>query len=97
MLFGIIISSLAILACIFIGFIEFSNKQYGWGILWIVLLVLNIGCLIHHCQIYNAKMTGELQTIKVENVVSYTVDTTTVINGMDTTQLYTITYQKEYE
>lgn len=96
-MFGIILSVVAIVFCALAAFVGIAEKSAGKFFLFAVLTLLNIFILRSNIERYRAKENGEYETKIAKNVIGYTVDSTTVINGADTTKTYTLTYWKNYE
>ena len=95
--FGIIIAIIAIVCCLGAFIFDLINQEYGAAFVMLILVVLNVFILIYDIEKYNAKKNGEFDRKTVENVIGYSIDSTTVINGVDTSKTYTITYWKNYE
>ena len=94
---AIIIAIIAIICCGISTILGIVFKKPGQAILFAILTALNVVILIDDIHKYNALQNGELETTVVKNVVGFSADTITVINGADTTRTYTLTYWKDYE
>lgn len=96
-----IVSAVIAAFCFFVACFNFANRQFLWGIVMILLTIMDVGIAIRS---YNEDKTAEQQEFLVSpignktttgaliNVVSYDIDSTTVINGVDTTKIYKINY-----
>jgi len=91
-MFGLILALIAVICCTAASIMDFVNEQYGLGILFAFLAILNGIFLVEDIKKLNAPK--ELHREQIENVVKYDIDSTTVINGIDTTKTYTIYYYK---
>ena len=96
-MFSIIIAIIAIVFCFAAMIANLANREGGGAFLMLVLILLNGFILKNNIERYNAKKNGEYETVVVNNVIGYSTDTITVINGADTTRTYTLTYWKDYE
>ena len=96
-MFAIILAIIAIVCCFAAMIVNLAHQHYGGAFLMIALILLNVFVLKYDIEKYNAKKNGEYETVVVNNVIGYSVDTITVINGADTTRTYTLTYWKDYE
>lgn len=83
----------AIIFCLIAIGIDIKRKEFGWGIVMVFCLILNVLVLFNNVERYK-NPNKELQKHNVKNVVSVSIDTTTVINKQDTTVTYNITYWK---
>ena len=83
----------AIIFCLIAIGIDIKRKEFGWTIVMVFCLILNVLVLFNNVERYK-NPNKELQKHNVENVVSVSIDTTTVINKQDTTVTYNITYWK---
>lgn len=87
----IIIQIVLAIICLVLALGLFANEKYGLGILMIFWVVVNgVGAFNN----VNEFKNPTVKTHVVKNVKEYYVDSTTVINGADTTNTYTITYIK---
>lgn len=96
-----IISTVVAAFCLFAAMFNFANKQFGWGIIMILFTIMNAGLAVKS---FNEEKIAEQQEFLISptsnntttgvlmNVVSYHIDSTTVINGADTTKIYKIGY-----
>ena len=92
MLVLIFIQIVLVIACIAFAVKCFSDDEPGWGALMIFWAVFNgIMCADN---IKDLGKEDELQKFEVSNVKEYSIDSTMVINGADTTKTYVITYWK---
>jgi len=91
-MFGIILAAVAAVLCFIACISDFIMDKPGVGIAMGLLALMNIYILITNIQKYNEPK--ELHREQIEKVVKYDIDSTTVINGTDTTKTYTITYWK---
>lgn len=94
---GIILAIVAIVACSLVLVLSLINQEFGTAFFMTILVILNVFILVNDIDKYKAKNNGEVERKTVENVIGYSIDSTTVINGIDTTKTYTITYWKDYE
>ena len=94
---AIIIAIIAILCCGASTILGIILKKPGQIIIFGLLTIMNVFILIDDLQDYRAKQNGEYKTTVVTDVVGFSADTITVINGADTTRTYTLTYWKDYE
>jgi len=83
----------AIIFCLIAFGIDIKEKKFGWAVVMFFCIVINVSMLFHNVEKYK-NPNKELQEHNVENVVSVSIDTTTVINKQDTTVTYNITYWK---
>ena len=95
--FGIVLAIVAIVACSISVVLCLINQEFGGAFFMMILAILNVFILVNDIDKYKAKKNGEVERKTVENVIGYSIDSTTVINGVDTTKTYTITYWKDYE
>ena len=92
MLVLIFIQIVLVIACIAFAIKCFSDDEPGWGALMIFWAVFNgIMCASN---IQDLGKEDQLQKFEVSNVKEYSIDSTMVINGADTTKTYVITYWK---
>lgn len=88
---AICFSFIAAALCLYAAVTAFTSKEYAMGffmaILVIINLILGVGSIIVGC-------TEGPQPLVVDNVVEYKVDSTIIINGADTSKVYTITCVK---
>ena len=91
-MFAVILAFIAVICCTAASIIDFLNDRYGLGILFAFLAILNGIFLVEDIEKLNEPK--ELHREQIENVVKYDIDSTTVINGIDTTKTYTIYYYK---
>ena len=91
--FGIILAVLAIILCFSAACVSASNGHFGLSLFMAFLVGLNVYILVDDIKILNNPQ-HEVETHVVKNIKEYYVDSTTVINGADTTKTYTITYIK---
>ena len=64
----------------------------GWGVVFIFWAIVNgVLCAIN---IQDLGKEDQPQKFEVSNVKEYSIDSTMVINGADTTKTYVITYWK---
>ena len=89
----ICLNVLAIIICLFAFGINIKEKEFGWAIVMVFCIIFNFLVLFHNVESYK-NPNKELQKHNVENVVSVSIDTTTIINKQDTTVTYNITYWK---
>ena len=89
----ICLNVLAIIICLFAFGINIREKEFGWAIVMVLCLIMNTVALLHNVEKYK-NPNKEIKEHNVENVVSVSIDTTTVINNQDTTVTYKITYWK---
>lgn len=85
-----------ILSVIFIIY-NLIKGDFGMLLLWIFTLALNIYVGTRQISEKRAKEKfgeGITETRVIQDVKGYSVDTTTVINGADTTKTYVLTYWK---
>ena len=89
----ICLSVFAIIFCLIVIGIYIKQKEFGWAIVMVLCLIMNTVALLHNVEKYK-NPNKEIKEHNVENVVSVSIDTTTVINKQDTTVTYNITYWK---
>jgi len=95
--FGIILAIVAIIVCGGAMISDLINHYWGGAFFMSLLVLLNVFILVSDIERLNAKNSGEFETKVVKDVIGYSVDSVTVINGTDTTKTYTLTYWKDYE
>jgi len=83
----IILSSLFII-------IDLIKGEIGWVLIWIIILGLNIFTGINEIKKKEKKLNGDVETYVIHDVKGFKADTTTIINGTDTTKTYILTYWK---
>lgn len=93
LIFVIILAALAIVTCFISSIVNAHVGNYGVSFLMALLVGLNTYILLLNINRLNNPQ-DEVETHVVKNVKEYYVDSTTVINGADTTKTYTITYLK---
>ena len=93
LIFVIILAALAIITCFISSIVNARVGNYGVSFLMALLVGLNTYILLLNINRLNNPQ-DEVETHVVKNVKEYYVDSTTVINGADTTKTYTITYLK---
>ncbi len=93
LIFVIIFAVIAIITCIIASIMNARIGNYGVSLLMAILVGINTYILILNINRLNNQQ-DEVETHVVRNVKEYYVDSTTVINGTDTTKTYTITYLK---
>lgn len=93
LIFVIILAALAIVTCFISSIVNARVGNYGVSFLMALLVGLNTYILLLNINRLNNPQ-DEVETHVVKNVKEYYVDSTTVINGADTTKTYTITYLK---
>lgn len=93
LIFIIILAVIAIIVCFISSIMNARIGNYGISFLMALLVGLNTYILILNINRLNNPQ-DEVETYVVKNVKEYYVDSTTVINGADTTKTYTITYLK---
>ena len=91
-MFGIILAAVAAVLCFIACIGDFIMDKPGVGIAMGLLAIMNIYILFIDIKKYNEPK--ELHREQIEEVVKYDIDSTTVINGLDTTKTYTIYYYK---
>lgn len=91
-MFKIILAAVVAVFCFVACINDFIMHKHGVGIVMGLLGLMNIYILIIDIQKYNEPK--ELHREQIEEVVKYNIDSTTVINGLDTTKTYTIYYYK---
>ena len=89
-MFLIILAGVAVMLCAIATIVNIVNNDYGRAILMFGLCLLNL--LVLSYNIDNYKHRDEPKVHVVPNVIKYQVDSTTMINGADTTKTYTLTY-----
>ena len=93
LIFIIILAVLAVVTCFISAIMNARIGNYGVSLLMAILVGINTYILILNINRLNNPQ-DEVETHVVRNVKEYYVDSTTVINGADTTKTYTITYLK---
>ena len=91
-MFGIILAAVAAVLCFIACIGDFIMGKPGVGFAMGLLVLMNIYILIVDIKKYNEPK--ELHREQIEEVVKDDIDSTTVINGLDTTKTYTIYYYK---
>jgi hypothetical protein len=86
----IIFAIFAILVCLAAMIVDIAHEKYGAAVLMLILCLLNGSLLKTDIERY--KHRDEPKVHVVTNVIKYQVDSTTMINGADTTKTYTLTY-----
>lgn len=86
---GIILNIIAIVCCLIALIIDVIRGDVGWSIIMVLLIIFNTVLLKTNIDTLNKP-----ETIIVDEIKEYYVDSTLVINGTDTTKTYTITYLK---
>ena len=89
-MFGIVISVIAIVCCGFATILSLKNADYLSAFGMFLLCLLNVFLLCYHIDNYKHKDEPEMFIVK--DVSNYKVDSTIVINGVDTTKTYVLTY-----
>ena len=92
MLVLIFIQIVLAIACIVFAIKCFADDYPGWGMIMIFWAVVN--GMLCASNIRDLGKENEPQKIVVSNVKEYSIDSTMVINGADTTKTYVITYWK---
>ena len=92
MLVLIFIQIILAIACIVFAIKCFADDSPGWGMIMIFWAVVN--GMLCASNIRDLGKEDEPQKIVVSNVKEYSIDSTMVINGTDTTKTYVITYCK---
>ena len=92
MLALIFIQIVLAIACIVFAIKCFADDSPGWGMIMIFWAVVN--GMLCASNIRDLGKEDEPQKIVVSNVKEYSIDSTMVINGADTTKTYVITYWK---
>lgn len=95
--FGIILAIVAIIVCGAAMISNLINHDWGGAFFMFLLVLLNVFILVFDIERLNAKNNREFETKVIKDVIGYSIDSITVINGTDTTKTYTLTYWKEYE
>ena len=93
LIFVIILAALAVITCFISAIVNARVGNYGVSLLMAILVGINTYILIDNINELNNPQ-HEVETHVVKNIKEYYVDSTTVINGADTTKTYTITYIK---
>lgn len=92
MLAVIFIQIILVIICISFTIRCFSDDMPGWGVVFIFWAIVNgVLCAIN---IQDLGKEDQPQKFEVSNVKEYSIDSTIVINGTDTTKTYIITYWK---
>ena len=92
MLAVIFIQIILIIICIYFTIRCFSDDMPGWGVVFIFWAIVN--GLLCAKNIQDLGKEDQPQKFEVSNVKEYSIDSTIVINGADTTKTYVITYWK---
>ena len=86
--------------CLFAGilctigvFFNIKVGQPGWAFILALFAIMDFGFFAKGLYEYNHP-EEQKQTYVIKDVTEYYVDSTTTINGADTTKTYTITYLK---
>ena len=87
-------SLFAFILCVGAAILNAQAEKWGLMVLMIFLALSNLGCFIW--DIYRLEHPEDVKPQKktVENVIQFQVDSTTTINGADTTKTYQLTYWK---
>ena len=88
----IILQVILVIACIVLAVRCFADDMPGWGALMIFWALFNTVTCANN--IYELKNGDNPRKTVVSQVKEYSIDSTTVINGADTTKTYVITYWK---
>lgn len=91
-MFGIVLAAIAVVCCGIACAVDLLVKKYLSAVLFGVLALVNVYILCYDIKKLNEPI--EPHRVQIENVIKYDVDSTTVINGSDTTKTYTIYYYK---
>jgi len=67
--------------------------EMGWALIWLLVLGINIYSVVLNLS-DNENGEKATETYVIQDVKGYQVDSTTVINGADTTKTYVLTYWK---
>lgn len=67
--------------------------EMGWALIWLLVLGINIYSVVLNLS-DNENGEKATKTYVIQDVKGYQVDSTTVINGADTTKTYVLTYWK---
>lgn len=89
-MFLIILACVAVTLCAIATVVSIINKDYARALLMFGLCLLNLWILSYNIDDYKHK--DEPKVHVVPNVIKYQVDSTTMINGADTTKTYVLTY-----
>ena len=92
MLVLIFIQIVLVIVCIVFAIRCFVDDMPGWGVIMIFWAVVN--GMMCAGNIKDLGKEDEPQKIVVSNVKEYSIDSTMVISGADTTKTYVITYWK---
>ena len=92
MIIGIILAIVAIICCLTAFIIDVIHSNEGSAICMLLLVFLNAYILKDNLNKLNESQ--EIRTTIVKDVQEFSIDSTLVINGTDTTKTYTITYLK---
>lgn len=92
MLALIFIQIVLVIVCIVFASKCFSDDMPGWGCIMLFWAVVN--GMLCAANIRDLGKKDEPQKSVVSNVKEYSIDSTMVINGADTTKTYVITYWK---
>ncbi len=93
LIFIIILAVIAIITSLISSIMNARVGNFGISLFMLLLVGLNTYILITYINRLNNPQ-DEVETYVVKNVKEYYVDSTVVINGVDTTKTYTITYLK---
>lgn len=94
LIFIIILAVIAIIICFISSIANARVGNYGISLLMAILVGLNTYILITNINELNNPQEENVKTYVVKDIKEYYVDSTVVINGVDTTKTYTITYLK---
>ena len=92
MLALIFIQIVLVIVCIAFAIKCFADDSPGWGMIMIFWAVVN--GMLCASNIRDLRKEDQLQKYEVSNVKEYSIDSTMVINGTDTTRTYVLTYWK---
>ena len=67
--------------------------EMGWALIWLLVLGINVYSVVLNLS-DNENGEKATETYVIQDVKGYQVDSTTVINGADTTKTYVLTYWK---
>lgn len=85
---------ICIILCSLFLIIDLIKGEFGFVLIWIILLGLNIFTGINEIKEKEKKLNGDVETYVIQDVNGFKADTTTIINGTDTTKTYILTYWK---
>ena len=91
-MFGIILAAVALVLCTLTAINDLVRDHFGGALVFGLLAALNLVILIFDINEYKKKDQPQVHVVK--EVKEYYVDSTTVINGADTTKTYILTYIK---